>query len=452
MKPTLALAVIARNEERFLGACLASVTGVVDQIVVCDTGSTDETVSIATAAGANVTRFAWVDDFAAARNHALSQVTTDWVLVLDADEQLAPNAAASLRRAITTGGFHCGLLPLHNATHLGARPVDVLSGRARRGDPVLLPRLLRRDEDLAWQGAIHESVAAWLSKGRTAREVPAAIVHYGDVPELRADRDKDARNLGLLERACAAHPTDAVRRTYLARELLRAGQDARALHEITQAWSDLLGALTAGERPSAVSTVSVFAFLLLQNNRLEEALQVLEDAEPWCGGHPNLALFRASAVDLLETPSPALLAQAIRGLEANLQQASRAWSTEQSPGACSWAAATLLGQLRLREGRSADAQRAFARALSTRRDHLPAQLGVLEAQAGAAQAAQALRTVQELLSENSGDVWFIAALAAQRCGDPKTATALLLRSRGRPWHSPARARRAVSLLRSLQGA
>ena len=148
--PTLSLCLIARDEERFLGACLDSVRGVVDEMIVVDTGSRDATVEIARAAGARVVDFPWFDDFAAARNAALAAATGDWS-VLDADERLAGDAGAQIRSALSQPDLHCGLLPLHNATRLDALPAAVLGGH-RDGEPILLPRLLRVDDALAWKG------------------------------------------------------------------------------------------------------------------------------------------------------------------------------------------------------------------------------------------------------------------------------------------------------------
>src|ERR1700689_1973012 len=83
---------IVRNAENDLRPCLESARPLVDQIVVIDTGSTDRTQEIAAEFGATVVSFPWTDHFADARNAALAPITTDWVLVLDADEELAPEA------------------------------------------------------------------------------------------------------------------------------------------------------------------------------------------------------------------------------------------------------------------------------------------------------------------------------------------------------------------------
>ena len=92
----LSLSMIVRDEEASLGECLASVQGFADELVVVDTGSTDATVAIAEAAGARVEQISWPGDFAPARNQALKFLNGDWVLVLDADEQLRSEAIPAL--------------------------------------------------------------------------------------------------------------------------------------------------------------------------------------------------------------------------------------------------------------------------------------------------------------------------------------------------------------------
>ena len=90
----LALVMIARNEARCIARALESARPHVDRMVVLDTGSADATPEIAAHLGAEVGRFAWCDDFAAARNAALEMADADWVLMLDADEWLEGAAAA----------------------------------------------------------------------------------------------------------------------------------------------------------------------------------------------------------------------------------------------------------------------------------------------------------------------------------------------------------------------
>src|SRR5665213_294513 len=94
--PTLALSMIVKNAERHLAGCLQSVQGIVDEIVVADTGSTDSSIEIARQAGARILGIPWENDFAKARNLSLAEVKADWILVLDADERLDTGAAKAL--------------------------------------------------------------------------------------------------------------------------------------------------------------------------------------------------------------------------------------------------------------------------------------------------------------------------------------------------------------------
>jgi glycosyltransferase involved in cell wall biosynthesis/tetratricopeptide (TPR) repeat protein len=418
--PTLTLCLIARDEERFIRDCLSSVRGVVDQIIVVDTGSRDRTRARASAAGATVISHPWQDDFAAARNAALPHVTGDWILVLDADERLAPGAGRSLRRAVARGGFDCGLLPLHNAARLDATPKEVLSGRVRLDEPMVLPRLLRRDPALRWWGAIHESVGPWVAAGRRVQLVDAAIVHYGAVPELRKARDKGTRNRALLERHLAREPGDAWARSYFAWELLDHGDAARATRQAEWAWTDAVAAKDGGDTLGRARDLSqaatLRAFTLLRDGHALRSVQVLDEATARAARHPNLALLRASALDTLVDVDPADLLAAVAGLEAARARHGEIFAIGLMPGATSWAAATLAGALLTRLGEPTQAIAVLDQALAERPDHWPAHLAKSEALAALGQGELALAAAEPALAEDSADAWTVAAVAAYGAG------------------------------------
>src|SRR5680860_285424 len=89
----ISLCMIMRDEEEHLARCLASVQGVVDEIVIVDTGSVDRSIEIAESFGARVLHEEWHGDFATPRNTGIDAATGDWILVLDADEELIDGAA-----------------------------------------------------------------------------------------------------------------------------------------------------------------------------------------------------------------------------------------------------------------------------------------------------------------------------------------------------------------------
>ena len=101
---------IVKDEAARLSRSLASLTGAVDEIVVVDSGSTDDTVKIAVEFGAQVFQFPWCDDFSATRNFSLSKATGDWVLVVDADEYFPDGMAGNIRRVVEQYGKDADLL------------------------------------------------------------------------------------------------------------------------------------------------------------------------------------------------------------------------------------------------------------------------------------------------------------------------------------------------------
>ncbi len=199
-RPLLALAMIVRNEEANLRACLASARDLVDEIVVVDTGSTDRTLEIAAEFGARIGQFTWVDDFAAARNAALDLVTARWVLHLDADEEL--EAAPALRMKLER---------VPDTTWAIEVPVVSISapGERRRDLASFQKRLFRSSADIRFERPIHEEIVNE-GGGIRSRWTNLTVWHSGYIDE-RVRHDKiETRNRPILERAYAADPTNPV--------------------------------------------------------------------------------------------------------------------------------------------------------------------------------------------------------------------------------------------------
>lgn len=188
-KPTISLCMIVRDEERFLRPCLESVRGVVDEMVVVDTGSRDSTVAIAKEFGARVLEYAWNDDFAAARNQALRAAKGRWMLALDADERLDAGSASHIREASRRGDCEVGFLKFVNVTEQGPS-----------GQEWLAPRLYRIRAGMRYIGRIHEQVVQPPGRIRS-RVIDAVVYHHGYTPSLYSERRKRERTVRLLERA-----------------------------------------------------------------------------------------------------------------------------------------------------------------------------------------------------------------------------------------------------------
>src|ERR1700691_4902021 len=108
LMPSLGLAMIVKNGAETLRHCIGSVEGVISQIVVADTGSSDGSAQLARELGAVVFDFPGQDEFCPARNAALKALTTDWVLVMDDDEELDPQARAKIPVLLRNAGGGVG--------------------------------------------------------------------------------------------------------------------------------------------------------------------------------------------------------------------------------------------------------------------------------------------------------------------------------------------------------
>ena len=456
---TIALCLIARNEERFLTACLESARDAVDQMIVVDTGSSDRTVEIAREAGALVVEFPWQEDFAAARNAALPHVKTDWVLVLDADEQLCDGAALALRRAVQGATFDVGMMPLHNADSLDAGREAVLQGHARLDEPILLPRLLRYTPDLAWTGVVHETIGEWVTRGRRAlASVDVPIVHYGAVPALRDARDKAARNLRLLERRCLIAKEDVVARTYLARELIREGRTDRAEKEIETAWAQLCAQLNGtGPTPSVVPLFTLRAHLALQNDDPQRALDSVQAVRDQRIAHPNIDLLEGAAwsalaaQSTLDTQNQALV-KSRNALIAATKHHGKTFADEVLPGATSWAASTQLGNVLLAQGQWNTALQVFEASLTVNPQQPTAVLGRTEAQIALNEPTKGLSALEPFLAGENSNAWLLAAVACIGLGAINDAKAFFERAQRaeRRGHPLAPHRESVKRALALQ--
>ncbi|MEE9260777.1 MAG: glycosyltransferase family 2 protein, partial [Candidatus Scalindua sediminis] len=115
--PTISLCMIVKNEEKFLPTCLESIKDYVDEIIIVDTGSTDSTVEIARRYNAKIYHHAWENSFSKARNHSLKYATCDWILWLDADEEVDKKDAYKLKKVIKDP-VECETAPRANAIYL----------------------------------------------------------------------------------------------------------------------------------------------------------------------------------------------------------------------------------------------------------------------------------------------------------------------------------------------
>ena len=198
----LSLSMIVRDEEAQIEDCLRSVKGFADEMVLLDTGSVDDTISLAQACGARVERMEWPGDFAPARNAALEHVSGDWVLVLDADEKLRSEAIPQLKALMAQPDVLVINLLRHE---LGAAMAPYSN----------VSRLFRRHPRIRWSKPYHsmidESVNALLTEEpgwRVANCTEPALLHEGYRPDLLAGSNKAERLRQSMESWLQDQPDD----------------------------------------------------------------------------------------------------------------------------------------------------------------------------------------------------------------------------------------------------
>jgi glycosyltransferase involved in cell wall biosynthesis len=206
--PTLALSMIVRDAEADLAACLESVRGIADEVVVADSGSKDNTMELARGLGARVFSIPWENDFALARNLSLAKVTADWVLSMDADERLDPAASRRLPSLLANPKARAYQVPIRNYVlseneriwDRPAKPNDSPLPEARKY-PAYVDhenvRLFRRLPELYFVGRIHETVGIRiLETGGGLGRADFLIHHFG----LAVDhKTQDRKNLYYRE-------------------------------------------------------------------------------------------------------------------------------------------------------------------------------------------------------------------------------------------------------------
>ena len=255
----------------------------VSQIVVADTGSTDNSADIARQFGATVISIPWENHFAKARNAALALMQTDWVLVLDADEELDHEARNQIPNllASSAGGY---LVPIRNyiptTTGRGwdrvAMPNKNPHSRAQHAPAYFVHencRLFRRDPEIYFVGRVHELVETRIhAVGRRLSMAKFCIHHFGQLVEEEARRAKAAAYRDMLRMKVRELPDDAMAWTQLG---LQEYECSREPAEPLRCFERAL-ALEPRATPAAVFKGMIY----LELGQCDQALAALDAAHP----------------------------------------------------------------------------------------------------------------------------------------------------------------------------
>jgi tetratricopeptide (TPR) repeat protein len=199
-RPRVSLCMIVKNEEANLSACLETVAGLVEDTVVVDTGSTDQTREIAARHHARVLDFPWVDSFAAVRNESLKHATGAWIFWLDADDRLDAVNRERLQ------AFFAGLGD-ENAAYV----MKCLCLPAPGSDNVTVVdhvRVFRNHPEIRWQYRVHEQILPAVRRLGGEVRWTDAVIHHAGYQDAALRGRKLERDLRLLRLENDEHPDD----------------------------------------------------------------------------------------------------------------------------------------------------------------------------------------------------------------------------------------------------
>ena len=215
-KKRISLCMIVKDEEKFLPQCLDSVKDHVDEIVVVDTGSTDRTIEIAESYGASVYHHPWENNFSKHRNQSISYATGDWILIMDADEELDPETVSLVRKAVNEAPTAVIAFNVRSYQENGIYHTETGS-----------PRLFKNGLGFHYRGYVHNQLIIQ----DKITPYPIVLWHYGYDLSPDQMKAKQQKSLKLLMKQIQEFPDDLVTRHHLAMTLLACGEYDEAYRE-----------------------------------------------------------------------------------------------------------------------------------------------------------------------------------------------------------------------------
>ncbi|GJQ60184.1 MAG: glycosyltransferase [Candidatus Scalindua sp. AMX11] len=217
---TISLCMIVKNEEKFLPMCLDSVRDYVDEIIIVDTGSADRTVEIAKSYNAKVYHHAWENSFSKARNYSLKYATSEWILILDADEEIDKIYAPRLKEVLNDDRTNVILLPVFSKSYKG-KSLGVGNSE----------RIFRNHLGFRYEGIVHNI----LQCSGPFKKSNIKVHHYGYNLDERQMVKKFQRTSTLLQNQIREKPEDPISHHYLASSYLDRDMNDACIQEALEA-------------------------------------------------------------------------------------------------------------------------------------------------------------------------------------------------------------------------
>ena len=326
---SIGLCIIAKDEEKSIERCIQSVKGLVQEIVVADTGSTDDTIRIAGRLGASVYEYPWDGSFANARNFAMGKAGSEWLLLLDADEALDKNSVEAIVKFVNSTDLDGAHFRIRNYTGRYS-PENYSLHNALR--------LLRKSSRYHFQGDIHEQIVADSGENLSGRFATLDVVvhHYGYLDEVVRKKQKRRRNIPILEKQLEQNPDEPFTLFNMGNEYLSMQDYKTAL----QYYEKALGNLT---NRNIAFVPHLFFRMVSCHENLGEYDKALQNVGTALNEFPRCTDFEFRRADILSKLRRYTLA--IESYEACLKMGTPPIQLELLPGCGTYRAACQLGGL-----------------------------------------------------------------------------------------------------------
>lgn len=275
----LSLCMIVKNEESVLKRCLDSVKGIVDEIVIADTGSTDNTVKIASEYTDYIYRFEWTDSFSDARNFVQNKANGKWILVLDADEFVDRNNLIDVRKKL-----------MEHEDYVDAYFTTIYNFIGKNGDNIsqhISLRIYRNSPDIKFIRAIHEQLFREDNQIRTIHS-DLIIYHTGYIKNVVKNKNKNSRNTRLIEKQREKSRQTGFDYFNMGNEFLTSQQTDKALEYFQKAYL-LKKDISFEWVPLTVVQIIICLITLKEYN---EAIKVIDDNEKYWEKAPEFKYLR----------------------------------------------------------------------------------------------------------------------------------------------------------------
>lgn len=291
MRNEVSLCMIVKNEEEHLPRCLENIRNVVDEIIIVDTGSTDRTVEIAKSYGAKVYYFKWNNNFSEARNESLKYATKDWILILDADDELQGEYKENFKLLLDMQLDENAIYFFETLSYYGDR-IDnnfiIIN---------LNPRMFKNNCKIHYEGEIHNQLIYSPNKYDAICN-SIKIYHYGYLNKSISSKNKRSRNITILTELIKKEPSNKFNCFNLGNEYTALGDVKQALEYYYKAYENF--------DPRSGFSAALLIRIIISNYNIQEYNKTLDFIDIGIKYYPkftDLYFYKALVYKELDKPT-----------------------------------------------------------------------------------------------------------------------------------------------------